>query len=130
MPGTELAVNSRPGDVNAHEGVYIAIRDAFDAMERQLEKFKEQKRGDVKSHEKPLQGRIAEIDHDQGFGHIVAADGRFVYFHPHSVVNKSFDDLKTGDPVELFVDYEESEKGPQASTVRAISTVGVIDKPD
>jgi hypothetical protein len=32
----KLAVSSRPGNVEAHEDVHVAVRDAFDAMERQL----------------------------------------------------------------------------------------------
>lgn len=40
LPGTELAVNNKPGDVNAHEDVHVAIRDAFDAVERKLKKWK------------------------------------------------------------------------------------------
>ncbi len=46
VPGTELAVSNRPGDRNAHEDVYVAVRDAFDAMERQLKRWKERVRGD------------------------------------------------------------------------------------
>lgn len=45
VPGTELAVSHRPGDRHAHEDVYVAIRDAFDAMERQLKRWKGQVRG-------------------------------------------------------------------------------------
>lgn len=44
VPGTELAVNNKPGDVNAHEDLHVAIRDSFNAMERQLQKWKQQLR--------------------------------------------------------------------------------------
>ena len=40
VPGTELAVSNQPGDRRAHEDVYVAVRDAFDAMERQLKAWK------------------------------------------------------------------------------------------
>lgn len=40
VPGQELAVADKPGDINAHEDVYVAIRDSFDAMERRLEDWK------------------------------------------------------------------------------------------
>jgi ribosomal subunit interface protein len=40
LPGTELAVNNRPGDDDAHADPYVAIRDAFNAMESQLEQWK------------------------------------------------------------------------------------------
>jgi len=49
VPGDELAVTNKPGDVNAHEDVYVAIRDSFDAMERQLEAWKQRVR-DVRAH--------------------------------------------------------------------------------
>ena len=39
VPGKELVVNREPGDVEAHEDVMVAVRDAFDAMYRQLEDF-------------------------------------------------------------------------------------------
>ncbi len=53
VPGAELAVADRPGNINAHEDVYVAIRDAFDAMERQLEEWKQRIRGEVKRHTLP-----------------------------------------------------------------------------
>jgi ribosomal subunit interface protein len=121
VPGGELAVNNKPGDVNAHEDLNVAIRDAFNAMERQLEKWKQKASGEVKVHDGQLQGRIAEIDHDKGFGQIAASDGRLVYFHRNSVVGGDFADLRQSDPVELVVQSRESEIGPQASTVRPIS---------
>ncbi len=41
VPGTELAVSHRPGDVNAHEDIHVTVRDAFNAIGRQLKKWKE-----------------------------------------------------------------------------------------
>lgn len=40
VPGTELAVSHRPGDDNAHEDIHVTVRDAFDAIERQLKDWK------------------------------------------------------------------------------------------
>jgi ribosomal subunit interface protein len=37
VPGGEIAVNKEHGDEHAHEDLYVAIRDAFAAAERQLE---------------------------------------------------------------------------------------------
>ena len=123
VPGTELAVNNKPGDVNAHEDIHVAIRDAFNAMERQLKKWKKQFRGQPKARKAPLQGRVAEIHPAEGYGQIAVTDHRLVYFHRNSVVVGDFADLKEGDPVELVVQSDESEKGPQASTVRPISAM-------
>lgn len=53
VPGAELAVADKPGDIHAHEDIYVAIRDSFDAMERQLEAWKQRIHGDVKRHTLP-----------------------------------------------------------------------------
>jgi ribosomal subunit interface protein len=45
VPGAELVANHAQD-----EDVYVAIRDAFDAMTRQLEDYARRQRGDVKSH--------------------------------------------------------------------------------
>ena len=37
IPGQEILVGKGVGDDHAHEDVYVAIRDAFDAAERQLD---------------------------------------------------------------------------------------------
>ena len=128
IPGKELVVNSKPGDVNAHEDVYVAIRDAFKAMERQLKRWKRQVRGEPRGREAPLQGRVAELHSGQGYGQISTTDHRLVYFHKNSVVDGSFADLKVDDPVELVVQTGESEKGPQASTVRPIAPLRFVDR--
>ena len=60
---------------------------------------------------------------------VYTPDGRLVYFHRHSVVGNGFDGLSVGETVELFVDNEESDKGPQASTVRPIGSLKFVDKP-
>ena len=123
VPGTDLAVSNKPGDVNKHEDLNIAVRDAFNAMERQLKRRRRKITGEVKTHEGALQGKIAEIDYEQGYGQIIAADGQLIYFHQNSVVDGNFKNLKQRDPVELVVQTNESDIGPQASTVRPISEI-------
>ncbi len=129
VPGSELAVNNRPGDVHAHENILIAVRDAFNAMERQVKRFKRQLREQPRGREAPLQGKITEIHPGEGFGQIATTDGRLVYFHENSVVSRDFAELRDGDPVELVVREDESEKGPQASTVRPIRRMVFVEKP-
>ena len=51
LPGSEIAVNR-----DQHEDVYIALRDAFNAAERQLKDYARKQRGDTKHHEQPGQG--------------------------------------------------------------------------
>ena len=50
VPGDELVVNREAAENHAHEDVYVAIRDAFDAARRQLADWVRRHRGDVKSH--------------------------------------------------------------------------------
>lgn len=39
VPGDELVVSRDPGRDEAHDDVYVAIRDSFHAMRRQLENY-------------------------------------------------------------------------------------------
>ncbi len=116
VPGRELVVSREPGKDHAHEDVYVAIRDAFDAMRRQLEDYARKRRGEVKHHEAPPHGRIAQLFPDHGF--IETPDGREIYFHRNSVLNGGFDHLQVG--TEVAFTEEEGIKGPQASTVRPL----------
>ncbi len=43
-PGGELVVSRDPGRNHAHENVYVALRDAFNAVRRQLETHVERRR--------------------------------------------------------------------------------------
>jgi ribosomal subunit interface protein len=128
-PGGELSVGRRPGDDQAHTDVLVAIRDAFDAMERQLRRWKDGHSGRPESHATPLQGRIVKIDPDAESGQITATDGRLVYFHRNSVVGGSFDKLSAGDTVELVVDRGQDAVGAHASTVRPIAPLRFVDEP-
>ena len=50
LPGSEVVVNRDPGNDPAHKDVHVAVRDAFDAAERQLATRVERMRGEVKAH--------------------------------------------------------------------------------
>lgn len=112
VPGKEIVVKR-----DLHEDLYVAIGDAFDTAERQLQEFMEIRKGRVKRHEEPPVGKIHRIFPEKGYGFLVTTDGREVYFNAHSVLNNHFRRLKIGDEVH-FVE-EMGEQGPQASTVRA-----------
>ena len=46
VPGTILVVNREPHAHQAHQDVYVAIRDAFDAARRQLEDWVRERRAE------------------------------------------------------------------------------------
>ena len=50
LPGGELAATRDPERGDAHENVYVAVRDAFDAMRRQLSEFVRRQRGKEQQH--------------------------------------------------------------------------------
>ena len=128
-PMGTFTIGREPGDVNAHEDIYVTIRDAFNAIERQLRKHKERHSGRPEESLSPLQGTIERLEPEKNCGHIATTDGRLIYFHRNAVIDESFDDLKTGDAVELVVDREGAEDGPHASTVRPISKQRLVNQP-
>jgi cold shock CspA family protein len=102
-----------------HKNLRLAINDAFKAAGRRLQEYARRQRGDVKSHA-PLQvARVSKILPDEGYGFLTSDDGREIYFHQNSVLNRAFPRLKVGSKVGLV--EEPGEKGPQATTVRMIS---------
>ena len=118
VPGGEIVVGRDPGAHHAHEDVYVAIRDAFDATRRLLEDHVRQGRGDVKLHAVPDHGRIARLLPDRDCGFILsAADSSEIYFHRNNVTNGGFDQLAVGDEVRFIAQHSASAEGPQASTV-------------
>ncbi|MCK5479630.1 MAG: HPF/RaiA family ribosome-associated protein [Gammaproteobacteria bacterium] len=102
----------------AHEDIYVAIRDAFDAMKRQLEDYARKRRGKVKKHETPAHGRVVSLNPEEDYGRIETMDERVIYFHRNSVLDNAFDKLEAGSEVR-FVE-EMGERGPQASTVTLV----------
>lgn len=125
VPGTEL-VASRSRDKNhAHEDVYVAIRDAFEAARRQLQEYKSKLKNKVKVHEAPLHGKVIELVEAQDYGRILTSDGREVYFHRNSMVRGEYDELEVGSEVR-FVE-EEGDEGPQASTVLMIGKHHIVE---
>lgn len=96
VPGKELVVNRKQS-----EDVYIAIRDAFEAIYRQLETYIQKHRGDVKHHPEVNKGIVSRILAD-GYGFIQGTDGMEYYFNAVNVGYPSFNELRTGDTVEFL----------------------------
>jgi ribosomal subunit interface protein len=116
IPGEDLLVGHEHKLDHAHEDVYVAIRDAFDALRRQLQDRVRRWQGETKLHVVPDHGRVARLFDYAGYGFIEAADGQEIYFHKNAVTS-GFDKLDVGDEVRFVMQEGESEKGPQASTV-------------
>lgn len=50
VPDKDIVVTRDPAEDHAHEDIYVAIRDAFDAARRQLQDYARIRRGKVKHH--------------------------------------------------------------------------------
>lgn len=95
VPGKHLVVNRQPST-----DLYVAIRDSFQAMYRQLEDYAGKIRGDVKSHLKSLEGEIKGLFADYGF--IETPDGSKYYFHESNVMQPPFSELMVGQMVHFI----------------------------
>ncbi len=115
LPNKEIVASRHPDEHHAHEDVYVAIRDAFNAAGRQLEEYVRRRRAKVKTHELPPHGIISKLYPHEDYGMIETPDGREIYFHRNSVLNADFDKLENGARVHFT--EELGEKGPQASSV-------------
>ena len=115
LPGQEIVVSRQPDNHHAHEDIYVAIRDAFDAARRQLEDHSRRHRGKVKYHEPEPHGLIKKLIPDENYGVIQTPDGREIYFHRNSVIEGDFDSLQPGTSVHFT--ETSGDQGPQASTV-------------
>jgi cold shock CspA family protein/ribosome-associated translation inhibitor RaiA len=118
VPGSELVVNREPGDRDAHEDIYVMVRDAFDAMKRRLKEWARKRQGEVKKDHVAPHARVIRVFPEEGYGFIETADGREIYFHRNSVLNDAFGRIEK----DIEVRYSEGsgEKGPQASTVEIV----------
>lgn len=114
IPGDRLVASSEAHYNHAHEEAHVAVRDAFDAIQRQLEQKARKQHGQVKHHEALPQGNISVLHPKDDYGRIVTAEGRDIYFHRNSV-HGNFEDLEIGSRVEFA--FSEGDRGPQASSV-------------
>ena len=127
VPGSEIVVRREPQAHHAHEDIYVAIRDAFNAAQRRLQDYVRRNRGEIKTHETPPHGRVIKLFATQDYGFIETADGNEIYFHRNSVTNGAFDRLEIGSEVRYVAVEGESDKGPQASTVQPIGKHHIVE---
>ena len=118
LPSEIIVVNREPDLHKGSGDIYVSIRDAFAATERQLQKRSKRRQGEVKAHEPKPQGRISAIFPEMDYGRIITAEGDDIYFHRNSILNADFNALKVGAKVSF--DEEQGNEGPQASSVKVL----------
>lgn len=114
----DIVIDRNPPADHAHEDAFVTVRDAFAAARRRLQDRRRIQTGQIKVHEAQPQGRVIALNPVDDFGLIESEDGREIYFHRNSVLNGGFEGLRVGSTVRFA--EEQGDKGPQASTVRAL----------
>lgn len=125
VPGKDVFVGHSGPLNHAHEDVYVAIRDAFNAAGRQLEDHVRRMRGDVKTHAAPGHGKVTQLFPDYGFAE--TPDGLEIYFHKNSVHDGDFAKLDIGSEVRIVIAESEGVEGPQASSVTPIGKHHIVE---
>ena len=54
LPGKTITVGRGATEFEVHDDVFVAVRAAFDAARRRLDRHARRRRGDVKSHASPI----------------------------------------------------------------------------
>jgi ribosomal subunit interface protein len=116
LPGREIAISRELGD--SELDAYAAIDQAFDEAKRRLREAVDVRRGDVKSHERALRGRVSKLFSYEGYGFIETEEGNEVYFHKNSVLNGAFARLERGDRVRFL--EEDGDDGTHATSVSPV----------
>jgi ribosome-associated translation inhibitor RaiA/cold shock CspA family protein len=98
-----------------------ALNNAFDAVERQLEKISDRQHGEAKLHVSAGQtGMVVRLFPDQSYGFIQIDSAPELYFTRNAVAGGDFDELRVGMMVQVTRATEEGPMGPQASSVRLL----------
>lgn len=124
VPGHELIADREPDENHAYSDVYVALRDAFDAMRRKLEDLSRLQQGKVKTHTPQPHGRVVTIAANGQSACIETPEGRRLYLHPHSLIDGDFDQLEVG--MEVRFTEEMGEEGPQATSVYLVGKHHIV----
>ena len=146
VPGGDLVINHEPalgtrarqlGETEIrkqfeirepHRHLRQAINDAFKAAIRRLQDYARRQRGDVKHRELEPAANVARLFQTKGYGFLQTAEGREIYFHKNSVLDRAFGRLKVGTRVRFA--EEPGEEGPQASSVQIVGKQGFWHEPE
>ena len=102
-----------------HETFNEAIRLAFEALALELDKIREKRAShDIDVSGPPERGVVTKLFPEEDYGFIALEDGSQVYFHKHAVRDAVFEEM---DGMEVSLNIESGEKGPQATVVQPVS---------
>jgi ribosomal subunit interface protein len=115
-PSTELVAVKQDTDLKPHQDIYIAVRQAFAAVERQLKRHSQRLHGsEVAASGAPL-GYVQELYPEEDYGFIRTSDDRELYFHRNALSSGTFEALVVGQAVHFNETL--SDQGPKATRVK------------
>lgn len=118
----DLVADKRGAVGDPHVQLRPIIRQAFEAMEKQLKKHMEKRRGEVKNHHDEPRAIVVRVFADNDYGFLKTPEGEEVYFHRNAVLHDDFERLTAG--TEVRFEPEMGDDGLQASTVQIVSKPG------
>ena len=122
VPNRKLIVGKDTQERHEAKNDHTApLNNAFDAVERQLEKINDLQQQEVKAHEAAGQsGMVVRLFPEQSYGFIQVDNSPELYFTRNAVVGGDFDDIQVGMMVHITPATDEGPMGPQASSVRLL----------
>ena len=125
-PNQDLAAKKGKVIHDMQQQLPALINLAFGAIERQLKKAAELRRGEMKKHAEHDDGQqqgVVEKLFEEGYGFLrELGDDRQVYFHRNSVLHDDFERLAIG--TEVRFTPQAGDDGPQASSVQIVAKPG------
>ena len=116
----DLVVKKQKQVVDMQTQLPALINEAFSAIEKQLKKTVQLRRGEEKAHNGQPHGTVEKIFENEGYGFIrTVEDSRQFYFHRNSVLHDDFERLTIG--TEVRFTEELGENGPQATSVQVVA---------
>jgi cold shock CspA family protein len=99
-----------------------AIRNAFAVMKIELDKIRDKRAAhEIRVAGPPERGVVSKLLRDKGYGFIAMENGTEVYFHRNAVHDLSFEEIEDG--MEVSLNIEPGDHGPQATTVYAVPPI-------
>ncbi len=116
IPGKDIAVTREAGVNHAHEDIYVAIRDSFDAARRSLEdQVRKMSAHRTKQHPAAMHGHVVRIFDEEGYGFIETEDGHELYFDKDSLTKPVWTKVQIGSKVRFK--ERDGDKGPFGTNV-------------
>jgi ribosome-associated translation inhibitor RaiA/cold shock CspA family protein len=122
VPGHNMVVGKDAQERHAAKEDHTApLNNAFDAVERQLDKISDLQSREVKGSEAAGEsGMVVRLFPEQSYGFVEVDNSPELYFTRNAVVGGGYDDLQVGMVVHVTRATDEGPMGPQASSIRLL----------